>query len=249
MFLIKRCVNCALTSFITLFAIRKLPITIALILFSAASVNAYQSAESSAQTSKSDDVEEIEVLGRAGDAALQAFAMGNYELAEVQFKKNVECALRAERNLRSFADGARNAEITQSLGNNQSIDGRTSMTMAPAPVNPSSMLARNKPLKDVTCKEHGYQVYMVGMSQLQLGRSEEAEKNFESAIRLNKHLHDAMFRLALMKILREDKEGAAEHFEDMQKLLKRCNNLCDAQEPLEANIAFLEQALAGNVRR
>jgi tetratricopeptide (TPR) repeat protein len=104
------------------------------------------------------------------------------------------------------------------------------------------------PLRNLTCDNRGYQVYMVGMSQLQLGRAQEAEESFESAIRLNKHLHDAMYRLALMKLLRDDKDGAQEHFEDMQRLLKRCNK-CDSRDNIQVRIDFLAKALAGDVKK
>ncbi|WP_395340798.1 hypothetical protein PN836_017715 [Ningiella sp. W23] len=218
---------------------------------SAKPASAPESAQEVEASSEQDNVEQIEVVGRAGDAALQAFEMGNFELAEIKFKENVQCALRAERNLMAFADDARNAQINQSLSNSLSSADQGApgtSTIAPSSVTSGTSLQNKGPVREVTCSDRGYQVYMVGMSQLQLGRTEEAEENFESAIRLNKHLHDAMYRLALMKLLRQDVEGANEHFEDMQRLLKRCNNLCDAQANIEERLAFLEQALSGNVR-
>ncbi|WP_382405537.1 hypothetical protein [Glaciecola siphonariae] len=211
--------------------------------------NEQNSSNADVPASQRDDVEQIEVQGRAGDAALQAFQMGNFELAEIQFNKNAECALRAERNLRAFTDDARNAQLNQSLANGFSSSGPTTDAIGSSSMNSGSNLQTKAPLRELTCTDRGYQIYMVGMSQLQMGRAEEAEESFERAIRLNKHLHDAMYRLALMKLLREDTEGATEHYEDMQALLKRCNNICDAQANIQAGLDFLEKALAGKVRK
>ncbi len=195
------------------------------------------------------EVEEITVTGRAGDAALQAFSAGNFELAEIKFKDNVRCALRAERAKERFASDMRNSQLTQS------ITGDITANTPNTGINSSSAMSSSKsgqdqsPVRNLTCDNRGYQVYMVGMSQLQLGRAEEAEESFESAIRLNKHLHDAMYRLALMKLLRDDQKGAQEHYEDMQRLLKRCKKNCDARENIQVRLDFLQKAMEGKIKR
>jgi TolA-binding protein len=207
-----------------------------------------QRSPTSTEAPAQQDVETISIEGRAGDAALQAFSSGNFELAEIKFKDNVRCALRAERAREAFATDMRNSQLTQSL------TGDITANTPNIGVNSSSAMASSKsgqdqgPLRTLTCDNRGYQVYMVGMSQLQQGKSEDAEASFESAIRLNKHLHDAMYRLALMKLLRNDEEGAQEHFEDMQRLLKRCKN-CDSKDNIQTRLDFLAKALDGKVRR
>nr|WP_136251488.1 tetratricopeptide repeat protein [Ningiella ruwaisensis] len=197
------------------------------------------------------DVEEIEVTGQAGDAALQAFAAGNFELAEIKFSENAECALRVERNKRAFIQDMQNAQINQSLSGAASSNNPSGSAPS-TPINSTSSMASSfdgrgsAPVRDKTCENRGYQLYMVGMSQLQLGRSEEAEENFERAVNINKRLHDAVFRLALMKLLRDDSEGASDHLQELHRLLKKCHN-CESFDKIQANIDFLERAIQGSI--
>lgn len=210
-------------------------------------------AESEEQTS--DKIERIEITAISGDAAFQAFNSGNFELAEIEFQKNARCALRAERDKTASIEGFINNQVNQDLSANQASNS-SNQSREPSSQNTSttstSQFGRknedpNEKLRKRTCNNRGLQLYMTGMSQIQLGRVEEAEKNFKTAVVLNKNLYDAHHRLALMKLLREDTDGAKDELSSIRNMLKRCYD-CDAREQILASVDFLEKALDGRIK-
>ena len=208
------------------------------------------------QTNNNDeDVENITVTARAGDAAMQAFNAGNFELAEIKFKENERCALRVERNRQAFIEGVRESQISQEVNgggvntgssmtdsNAARVEGNSSMNAIAA----KTQKAEDK-VRENTCENRAFQIYMAGMSQLQLGRAEDAEASFERAVALSQIQYDAHYRLALMKLLRQDKSGAEGHLEAINSILKRCYN-CDAREEIVRISDFLQKAVDGKIK-
>lgn len=208
------------------------------------------------QTNNNDeDIENITVTARAGDAAMQAFNAGNFELAEIKFKENERCALRVERNRQAFIEGVRESQISQEVNgggvntgssmtdsNAARVEGNSSMNAIAA----KTQKAEDK-VRENTCENRAFQIYMAGMSQLQLGRAEDAEASFERAVALSQIQYDAHYRLALMKLLRQDKSGAEGHLEAINSILKRCYN-CDAQEEIVRISDFLQKAVDGKIK-
>ena len=88
---------------------------------------------------------------------------------------------------------------------------------------------------------------MTGLSQIQLGRIEEAEKNFKTASFLNTNIYDAHYRVALMQLLRNDMSGAKSRLSDVQDVLNRWRD-CKARDEIIARIDFLEKAISGEVK-
>ncbi len=208
------------------------------------------------QTNNNDeDIENITVTARAGDAAMQAFNAGNFELAEIKFKENERCALRVERNRQAFIEGVRESQISQEVNgggvntgssmtdsNAARVEGNSSMNAIAA----KTQKAEDK-VRENTCENRAFQIYMAGMSQLQLGRAEDAEASFERAVALSQIQYDAHYRLALMKLLRQDKSGAEGHLEAINSILKRCYN-CDAREEIVRISDFLQKAVDGKIK-
>ena len=203
----------------------------------------------------SDKIERIEVTANYGDTALQAFNSGNFELAEVEFKKNAKCALRAERNKQAGINGLINSQINQNMLANQTSNSSSQFSESSSGNISASSISQsgrsnndqNEVLRKSTCNNRGFQLYMMGMSQIQLGRAEEAEKNFNTAVVLNKNLYDAHHRLALMKLLREDVDGAEDELSSIKSMLNRCYD-CDARDKILARVDFLEKALDGKIK-
>jgi tetratricopeptide (TPR) repeat protein len=202
-----------------------------------------------------DKIERIEVNAVYGDAALRAFNSGNFELAEVEFKKNAKCALRAERNKRAGIEGLISSQISNNMLATQTSNTATqysqsgSGNVSASSINQSARTNKdaNKELRKRTCDNRGFQLYMMGLSQIQLGRPEEAEKNFKTAVVLNKNLYDAHHRLALMKLLREDKSGAKNELSSIKNVLDRCYD-CESRDKILARVDFLEKALDGRIK-
>jgi hypothetical protein len=216
---------------------------------------AQETTDAKGEQEASDKIERIEVTAVYGDAALQAFNSGNFELAEVEFKKNAKCALRAERNKKAGINGLINSQIDQNMLANQTASNSSQYSqsssgdISTASISQSARTNEdpNDLLRKRTCNNRGFQLYMTGMSQIQLGRAEEAEKNFNTAVVLNKNLYDAHHRLALMKLLREDVDGAEDELSSIRNMLKRCYD-CDARDKILARVDFLEKALDGRIK-
>ncbi|MGJ8681240.1 tetratricopeptide repeat protein [Paraglaciecola sp.] len=200
-------------------------------------------------------IERIAVSGQHADMALRAFNSGDYSLAEIEFKENADCALRAEMNqadyLESFQTGQAN-QLAQAesesarIGTNPStvnVNINTNVTYTPS----SGVTQQKLIVRERTCENRGFQIYMTGMSQIQLGRSDEAEVNLEQAIKIDKYLYDAHYRLGLMKLLRQDKEGVSKHLSGIESALDRCHN-CDFRHKIESRMKFLKHALDGKIK-
>jgi tetratricopeptide (TPR) repeat protein len=227
-----------------------------LLMFSAINVLALQSSQSKEELQEKDEIERIIVSGSSLDAAKRAFNAGDFELAEIEFKKNAKCALRMERNKQAFVNGLQNSSINNSLQQTASIQTGSSSqgnSISNSSTVSSSIGGRavNQPDKttkrDRTCSSRGYQLYMTGLSQIQLGRTDEAEKNLKTASFLNKNIYDAHYRLALMHLLRKDTQSAKERLSNIQEVLKRCRD-CESREEILVRIDFLKKALSGEIR-
>ena len=88
---------------------------------------------------------------------------------------------------------------------------------------------------------------MTGLSQIQLGLPEEAEKNFKTASFVNKNIYDAHYRIALIELLRDDKDAAKSRLSDIKGVLKRCRD-CEVRDEIIARVDFLEKAISGKIK-
>ena len=129
------------------------------------------------------------------DDAMMAFRAGQYDVAEAAFLQNARCALRRERNLSATVDDAR-------FGTRQeNLDPTVSMTAFQTRTNLPQRTGQ-------TCTQRGFQLYMAGLSQIQLGRPDDAKKSLKKATSLSKSLYDAHYKLALMALLDGDQKTA-----------------------------------------
>lgn len=198
-------------------------------------------------------VDEVIALGtRQTDPAMSAFRSGDYATAEIEFKRNAFCALRATRNFRSGIEAAQDTTIRADVGTDfdtaPGSAGGLGNTPGPAVSAPtpsvnlnSSDFKRNESENKRTCEDRGFQIYMMGMSQLKLGKREEAKEAFSRAVKMRKTLFDAHFRLGLMEYQEGDLEAANSHFEKIKKIEARCKNRCDAKDEIRSQIEFMEK--------
>lgn len=216
-----------------------------------------QEAEPATAEVEDDEVERIIVEGQNYDAAMKAFNSGDFATAELEFKKNAKCALRIELNQLAFKEGLQNAGINQNVqgvaGVTNTQIGQVTDSVQSADAGIAANLgggSRNKVRKDTpqrTCKNRAFQLYMQGLSQYQLGKQEEAEKNFKTAVFLNKNIYDARFRLTLMDLLNKDVKGAKKGFKELQAILERCDD-CEAKAEIVQRVNFVEKALNGDIK-
>lgn len=235
------------------------PLKVALLsltIFGSSNVFAQDTSQTEQADQETQEIERITIQGGNLDAAMGAFRAGNFELAEIEFKKNAKCALRVERNKEAFIGGLQTSSINSSIQNTASVaSGDPSQSSSNASTSSfsggtggkSSNQEKRVVVSERTCTDRGYQLYMTALSQIQLGRNEEAEKNLKTASFLNKNIYDAHYRIALMGLLNNDAEGAKDRLSDIKGVLDRCRD-CDVREEIVARIDFLEKALSGEIK-
>lgn len=188
------------------------------------------------------------------DPAMSAWNSGDFATAEVEFKRNAFCALRVERNFRSGVEGARDSTVRADVGVDfdQAAAGAGGQGGAPIgrtapPPTPSANIEssnfRNKDSETKrTCEDRGFQLYMMGMSQLKLGKTAEAKESLIRAAAMRKNLYDAHFRLSLMEYQDGNIEKAHKQFKKLRKLESKCKG-CDAKDEIKAQIKYLKGLL------
>ena len=166
------------------------------------------------------------------DRALDAFLRGDFATAEVEFKKNVRCIRRGE------------------LQQDYALD-RASL---PQPGPPNVPNIPNLPLRpdqiaERTCHSKEWQLYMIGLSQIQLGRFAEAKKSLYSVMRMSKEdlLFDAHYRVGLLELMEGDVESANRRLVHLMKLQRSCRARgarCEVNADLEWATSYLTRAVA-----
>lgn len=164
---------------------------------------------------------------------MAAFQAGQYDVAEAAFLENAKCALRHERSLTATVDTAR------FVNRQASIDPTASNAAFQTPTNLPQRAER-------TCAQRGFQIYMAGLSQIQLGRPNAAKKSFKKATALSKNLYDAHYKLGLMALLDGDQKTARRQLTKIDKILTRCH-ACPAQQEISDRQVHLQKALNGKM--
>ena len=213
--------------------------------------------ESEAPESENRVLDTVEVIGVQNDAAMAAFRSGDFETAEVEFLDNAMCALRRERNLINSVENAQiNSLRAETFSQSTGVDSGASSRGANAGAGqetPTGIAAidgiatRNLPnTYDRTCDARGRQLYFAGLSQIQLGKTNEALRNFERATAASRILYDAHYKIALIKLLNGDPQTARGELRKIEGILKRCRN-CEAKQEIVERVDHLQKALSGEV--
>jgi len=219
---------------------------------------AYAQTVSETEGIQSADVPDVVIAtGRKQtDPAMSAFLSGDFETAEIEFDKNAFCALRTERNFRSGVEGARDASIRADLASNGNTPaqptggpsagagagaaaGAGTPTVQVNGVN-SSDFQRN--IKRRTCENRGFQVYMKGLSQLELGKRDEAKETLSQATKIHRTLYDAHFKLSLLEYQEGNLYKAQKELKKLRKIAARCKR-CGAKPEIEGQIKYLDEIL------
>jgi hypothetical protein len=197
--------------------------------------------------------DEVVVVGRR-DRAMDAFMRGDFVTAEKEFKDNFRCIRRAEM-LKDFAleQGVVDAQRATTLGapaHAVGDAGAPQVYNAPviynAPLRPDQIVER-------TCSSPDWQLYMIGLTQIQLGNLVEARKSLRRATQRSQDLllFDADFRLGLLELLDGRIEPAERRLKRLDSMRRTCDKRgirCVVHADLEAAIAYLRAAI-GDARR
>jgi tetratricopeptide (TPR) repeat protein len=216
-------------------------------------------AQDEAAESESEDrvLDTVEVVGVQNDAAMAAFRAGDFETAEIEFLDNAMCALRRERNVRASVDTAQinsqraevftNSTTTDSGASSQGANAGAGQTTPTGVAATDGVAVRNlRNTYDRTCDAKAKQLYFAGLSQIQLGKTNEALRSFEKATASSRILYDAHYKIGLIKLLTGDTRKAESELRKMEGILERCRD-CEAKQEIVDRIDHLSKAINGEV--
>ncbi len=200
----------------------------------------------------------VTVTGVQNDAAMAAFRAGDYLTAEVEFLDNASCALRRERAVTATFDNARTeagrAETFANAGTSSDSGASSRGQTASAGQQASTGIAASSGVSarnvqsdyERTCDKRGRQLYFAGLSQVQLGKTNEALRNFEKATASSSILYDAHYKIGLIKLLTGDPKTAESELRKIEGILERCRD-CEAKQEIVARRDHLRKAIDGEV--
>ncbi len=216
-------------------------------------------AQDEAAESESEDrvLDTVEVVGVQNDAAMAAFRAGDFETAEIEFLDNAMCALRRERNVRASVDSAQinsqraevftNSATTDSGASSQGANAGAGQTTPTGVAATDGVAVRNlRNTYDRTCDAKARQLYFAGLSQIQLGKTNEALRSFEKATASSRILYDAHYKIGLIKLLTGDTRKAESELRKMEGILERCRD-CEAKQEIVDRIEHLSKGINGEV--
>ncbi len=219
----------------------------------AVSFTAAQEAPAPAQATTQADGgadQEVVVRGFRGDKAMYAFLTGDFVTAEAEFKNNYRCIRRLERLTESAFENAI-ADATQS-------SVRAAAGLATPNWSGNSPAFFNNPqradeIAERTCHSPQWQLYMIGLAQIQLGRLPEAKKSLKRVIHESKEilLFDAHFRVGLLELMDGDVDRAQRRLKDLYSLQRSCERRgakCEVHADIEDAADFLARAVANAQR-
>lgn len=194
-----------------------------------------------------DEVVAIGTISKA-DPAMGAFARGDYATAEIEFTLNYQFIQRADRARANAFQNLSNSSLSAQVANGPGeVSGGGQNITPSANVNGSNAY---KPTPESTkfnsrvpqVNDIGFQFYMRGLSQIQLGKYDEAQESFERALNFNNRLYDAKFRLGILELRNGDRDAAEAWLSELERNQKWCK-YCDGKQEINSGIAILSASL------
>ncbi len=173
---------------------------------------------------------------------IDAFFRGDFETAEIEFENEFKSLRRFES---AKENSARDAEIgierSQQLADassnlSSSVNSRgggipiqsSGASLSTNPGLTSNFINRRSEgrtvLTDgrVTYEDYAFASYMTGLSEIQLGKYDEAKASFKTSLFHDEKNYDARMRLGLLHLRERDFGTAADQLEKLNKLRRKC---------------------------
>ncbi|GHA97786.1 hypothetical protein GCM10009069_20940 [Algimonas arctica] len=186
---------------------------------------------------------------------MDAFFMGDFETAEIEFEREFKGLKRFESaRENAVQDAVISADRTQmqaragdNTGAQAGAGGRgggfqgsssSGSTGSNSSVTSNFVSRRGEGrtiLTDgkVTYEDFGFTRYMAGLSEIKLGKFDEARVSLQQSLRYDETNYDARMRLGLLDVMDADFEAAAKQLETLNKQRRRCERLsCDDLDAL-----------------
>ena len=176
------------------------------------------------------------------DRAMDAFLRGDFATAEIEFGKNVRCIRRNELQFDASILQAVSAATNARLSPNGPGLGDVNVPTI------HNLPQRNEEIRERTCFSKEWQLYMIGLSQIQLGRFAEAKKSLYTVAWLSKAdlLYDAHYRIGLLELLEGNIDRANRRLVHLTRMQRSCRARpnCEIDADLSAATAYLARAVA-----
>jgi len=238
-------------------------------LFHGASIYAQDYAPSPSETNDS-LIDTITVTGKAnwaGHDGMDAFLAGDFETAEVIFEREFISLKRADNGRYNAAVDAalsisRSNNLSQATTNSTSITGGNNAVGVAAnqsTTNPN--LAGNSSNKRkkgrnilndgiLSPQDFAFTKYMSGLSEVKLGKYEEAKKSFKTSLFHDSGNADGHMRLGLLYLLDGDIEKSAEQLEKLEKQRVKCKKTdCDEYNEILTSASVLAGQITKEIRK
>jgi len=217
----------------------------------------------SVETSVEDEIISYGTIITGQHDGMDAFFRGDFETAEIEFENEFKGLRRFESARENAANDAAlsadRAEMQATAGNNlsSSVNSRNAGASSQSAGNAlsansgvtSNFISRRREGRtvltdgEVTYEDFGFTRYMSGLSEIKLGKYDEARVSLKQSLRYDESNYDARMRLGLLAIMEADFEAAADQLEKIDKQRRRCLRLaCDDLDSLrDATITLARQ--------
>jgi|GEM_PF-6591013 len=218
------------------------------------------------ESSVEEPIDEVIAEGRRaweGHDGMEAFWNGDFETAEIEFEQEfkslkrfesarynaaVDSALAIDRANNSAQSSGSGGQVINTPGGSVAVQSQNN---AASNVAYTSQF-RNKRGKgknllndgQVTEEDFGFTKYMAGLSELQLGKNDEAKKSFKSSVFYDGDNYDARMRLGLLYLQDRNFDKAADQLEAIEKLRVKCKKKsCTEYDEILQSASTLAQNL------
>ena len=176
------------------------------------------------------------------DRAMDAFLRGDFATAEIEFGKNVRCIRRNELQFDASILQAVSAATNARLSPNGPGLGDVNVPTI------HNLPQRGEEIAERTCYSKQWQLYMIGLSQIQLGRFADAKKTLYTVAWMSKEdlLFDVHYRIGLLELLDGNIDRANRRLVHLARMQRSCRvrPKCEVDADLSAATAYLTSAVA-----
>ncbi len=176
------------------------------------------------------------------------FAAGEYEAADVEFRR---IAKRVKWGQESLETSARFARLSPEGSLGGSVDdpvvARIRNDQSSAFVDAYQANGqRGERVRKLDQRDIGFAKYMAGLSQIQLGQYDKARQTLYSSVRYEKSIDDAYFRIGLLELYAGNTKKVEKQIKELEKRVERCTPNCIdlAGNDVDANLELLKKGLA-----
>lgn len=247
-----------------------MPAVLLLSAFSCLEANAQDKTQSQSEPAQLEDtaLDTIIVTGTAnwaGHKGMDAFIAGDFKTAEIIFEREFISLKRAENgrynaavdNALSINRASNTAQATSNATASNGAGGPSlSNNLAASSANISGNASSNRKtgrniLNDgvLSPQDFAFTKYMSGLSEIKLGKYQEAKKSLKTSLFHMSDNPDGRMRLGLIYLMEDDFDKAAKQLEKLEKRRVKCKKVdCDEYAEILESASILATQISNKIR-